>query len=276
MERGRLRRAVRQPLRQRGDEDQRHRQGVPRAASSPNPDRPNVFEGQAIVFEGPEDYHDRIEDPNLGIDEQSVLVIRNCGPVGYPGSAEVVNMQPPAALLKRASRRCRRMGDGRQSGTSGVAVDPERLAGGGGRRRARAAEDRRPDPHRPQHAQGRRAAAGRRSWRRAAPPGSRPSCRTRRRGRRSTAAMVGQLGSGGCLEPATLYPEHPGNARREPATTTEDGDQGPAGPAARAASPDPDELAWPASRRQDRLRDRRRRRASAARPRSPSPPRARR
>ena len=66
-----------------------------------NPDRPNVFEGRAIVFEGPEDYHARIEDPSLEIEEQSVLVIRNCGPVGYPGSAEVVNMQPPAALLKK-------------------------------------------------------------------------------------------------------------------------------------------------------------------------------
>ena len=66
-----------------------------------DPGRPNVFEGSAVVFEGPEDYHARIEDPALGIDENSLLVIRNCGPVGYPGSAEVVNMQPPAALLKR-------------------------------------------------------------------------------------------------------------------------------------------------------------------------------
>src|SRR3954454_15779780 len=66
-----------------------------------DPAKPNVFEGRAIVFEGPEDYHDRIEDPALGIDEHCVLVIRNCGPVGYPGSAEVVNMQPPAYLLKK-------------------------------------------------------------------------------------------------------------------------------------------------------------------------------
>ena len=128
-----------------------------------NPDRPNVFEGKAIVFEGPEDYHHRIEDPDLGVEEQSVLIIRNCGPVGYPGSAEVVNMQPPAALLKRGIDTLPTMGDGRQSGTSGSPVDPERVAGGGGRRRAGAAEDRRPHPHRPQHAQGRRAAAGRRT-----------------------------------------------------------------------------------------------------------------
>ena len=78
-----------------------------RSRYCPRPDHPASFEGKAIVFEGPEDYHDRIEDPSLGIDEHCVLVIRNCGPVGYPGSAEVVNMQPPAALIKAGSRRCR-------------------------------------------------------------------------------------------------------------------------------------------------------------------------
>ena len=72
-----------------------------RARFLSHPDRPNVFEGRAVVFEGPEDYHERIEDPALDIQEQSVLVIRNCGPVGYPGSAEVVNMQPPAAAAVR-------------------------------------------------------------------------------------------------------------------------------------------------------------------------------
>ena len=100
-----------------------------------NPDRPNVFEGKAIVFEGPEDYHHRIEDPDLGVEEQSVLIIRNCGPVGYPGSAEVVNMQPPAALLKRGVMTLPTMGDGRQSGTSGspsiLNVSPEAAVGGG-------------------------------------------------------------------------------------------------------------------------------------------------
>jgi len=100
-----------------------------------NPDRPNVFEGKAIVFEGPEDYHDRIDDPDLGVEEQSVLIIRNCGPVGYPGGAEVVNMQPPAAMLKRGISALPTMGDGRQSGTSGspsiLNVSPEAAIGGG-------------------------------------------------------------------------------------------------------------------------------------------------
>jgi dihydroxy-acid dehydratase len=100
-----------------------------------NPDRPNVFEGKAIVFEGPEDYHARIEDPDLGVEEQSVLVIRNCGPVGYPGSAEVVNMQPPASLLLKGINALPTMGDGRQSGTSGspsiLNVSPEAVVGGG-------------------------------------------------------------------------------------------------------------------------------------------------
>ena len=100
-----------------------------------NPDRPNVFEGKAIVFEGPEDYHHRIEDPDLGVEEQSVLIIRNCGPVGYPGSAEVVNMQPPAALMKQGVMTLPTRGDGRQSGTSGspsiLNVSPEAAVGGG-------------------------------------------------------------------------------------------------------------------------------------------------
>jgi dihydroxy-acid dehydratase len=87
------------------------------------------------VFEGPEDYHHRIEDPGLGVEEQSVLIIRNCGPVGYLGSAEVVNMQRPASLLKRGVITLPTMGDGRQSGTSGSPsipnVSPEAAVGGG-------------------------------------------------------------------------------------------------------------------------------------------------
>ena len=94
-----------------------------------------MFEGKAIVFEGPEDYHHRIEDPDLGVEDQSVLIIRNCGPVGYPGSAEVVNMQPPAAMLKRGIMALPTMGDGRQSGTSAspsiLNVSPEAAVGGG-------------------------------------------------------------------------------------------------------------------------------------------------
>lgn len=84
-----------------------------------NPHDPDAFEVRAIVFEGPEDYHQRIESPNLGCDESCILVIRGCGPVGYPGGAEVVNMQPPAALIKRGIMELPCLGDGRQSGTSG-------------------------------------------------------------------------------------------------------------------------------------------------------------
>lgn len=100
-----------------------------------NPEHPNVMDLKAFVFEGPEDYHDRIEDPALGIDEQSILVIRNSGPVGYPGGAEVVNMQPPAYLLNKGIDTLPTMGDGRQSGTSAspsiLNVSPESVVGGG-------------------------------------------------------------------------------------------------------------------------------------------------
>jgi len=99
-----------------------------------NPDDPNAFEGRAIVFEGPEDYHARIEDPTLAIDEDCILVMRGVGPKGFPGSAEVVNMQPPAYLLKRGVAELPTLGDGRQSGTSGAPsilhVSPEAAAGG--------------------------------------------------------------------------------------------------------------------------------------------------
>jgi len=95
----------------------------------------NAFEGRAIVFDGPEDYHHRINDASLGIDERSILFIRNCGPVGYPGSAEVVNMQPPDDLIKRGITELPCVGDGRQSGTSAspsiLNASPEAAVGGG-------------------------------------------------------------------------------------------------------------------------------------------------
>src|SRR5688500_18913429 len=95
----------------------------------------NVFEGRAVVFDGSDDYRTRINDPSLGIDERSVLVIRGAGPLGWPGSAEVVNMQPPDALLKRGISSLPTLGDGRQSGTSDspsiVNASPESAAGGG-------------------------------------------------------------------------------------------------------------------------------------------------
>ncbi len=87
-----------------------------------------MFEGKAIVFEGPEDYHARIEDPDLGVEEHSVLVIRNCGPVGYPGSAEVVNMQPPGRAAEAGRRSA--ADDGRRPAIRHLRqpVDPERHA----------------------------------------------------------------------------------------------------------------------------------------------------
>jgi dihydroxy-acid dehydratase len=106
-----------------------------RARFLSNPKDPDAFEGRAIVFEGPEDYHHRIDDPKLKIDEHSILFIRGTGPIGYPGGAEVVNMQPPAALLKKGVHALPCVGDGRQSGTSGspsiLNASPEAAAGGG-------------------------------------------------------------------------------------------------------------------------------------------------
>ena len=96
---------------------------------------PNAFEGRAVVFDGPEDYHRRIDDPSLKIDEHTILFMRGTGPIGYPGSAEVVNMRPPAALIKRGVTSLACVGDGRQSGTSGspsiLNASPEAAAGGG-------------------------------------------------------------------------------------------------------------------------------------------------
>ena len=99
------------------------------------PGHENIFEGRAIVFDGPEDYHKNINNPDLNIDENCILVIRGTGPVGYPGSAEVVNMQPPDALIKAGIKELPCIGDGRQSGTSGspsiLNASPESAAGGG-------------------------------------------------------------------------------------------------------------------------------------------------
>src|SRR5262249_58587243 len=100
-----------------------------------NPKNPNAFEGRAVVFDGPEDYHKRIEDPALDIDEYTMLFMRGAGTIGYPGSAEVVNMQPPAALIRQGITSLPCIGDGRQSGTSAspsiVNASPEAAVGGG-------------------------------------------------------------------------------------------------------------------------------------------------
>jgi dihydroxy-acid dehydratase len=99
-----------------------------------NPDDLNAFEGPVVVFDGPEDYHHRIDDPALGITEQTLLVMRGAGPVGYPGAAEVVNMRPPAYLIKKGITALACIGDGRQSGTSGspsiLNASPEAATGG--------------------------------------------------------------------------------------------------------------------------------------------------
>ena len=169
-----------------------------------NPAHPNVFEGKAIVFEGPEDYHDRIEDPDLGVEDQSVLIIRNCGPVGYPGGAEVVNMQPPAAMLKRGINALPTMGDGRQSGTSGspsiLNVSPEAAVGGGlallktGDRIRIDLNTQKVDVLLPEgELEARRAA-----W-------TAPELLNKTPWEEIYRSMIGQQGAGACLEPATLY-----------------------------------------------------------------------
>ncbi len=169
-----------------------------------DPAHPNVFEGKAVVFEGPEDYHARIEDPALGADEHTVLVIRNCGPVGYPGGAEVVNMQPPATLLLKGVETLPTMGDGRQSGTSGspsiLNVSPEAAVGGGlallktGDPIRIDLNTRKVDVLIPESD----LAARRAAW-------EAPKLQHMTPWEEIQRGMVGQLGTGACLEPATLY-----------------------------------------------------------------------
>lgn len=100
-----------------------------------DPNDPDAFEGRAIVFDGPEDFHRRIDDPSLQIDEHCILVMRGTGPVGYPGAAEVVNMRPPNYLIKKGVHALPCIGDGRQSGTSAspsiLNASPEAAVGGG-------------------------------------------------------------------------------------------------------------------------------------------------
>ena len=168
------------------------------------PGAENSFEARAIVFDGPEDYHARIDDPALEIDERCILVMRGCGTVGYPGSAEVVNMAPPAALVKRGVTSLPCMGDGRQSGTSAspsiLNMSPESAAGGGlalmrtGDRVRVDLNARRIDLliDEPELARRRQEAIPE------VPPSQTPWQELYRQ-------FVGQLSTGGCLEPATLY-----------------------------------------------------------------------
>src|SRR5262249_30762619 len=100
-----------------------------------NPKDKDAFEGRAVVFEGPEDYHHRIDDPSLKIDEQALLFMRGAAASGYPAAGEVENMQPPAALIKKGITSLPCIGDGRQSGTSGspsiLNASPEAAVNGG-------------------------------------------------------------------------------------------------------------------------------------------------
>ena len=169
-----------------------------------NPADPDAFVARAIVFEGPEDYHARIEDPSLGIDESCILVIRYTGPLGFPGSAEVVNMQPPTALIRRGITALPTLGDGRQSGTADAPsilnASPEAAAGGnlailrtGDRIRIDLANARVDVQLSEQEIAARRAAL---------PPLHLESQTPWQEIYRST---VGQLDSGGCMELAIKY-----------------------------------------------------------------------
>jgi dihydroxy-acid dehydratase len=168
------------------------------------PGEENSFEARAIVFEGPEDYHSRINDPSLNIDENCILVIRGNGTVGYPGSAEVVNMAPPAELLKQGIDELPCLGDGRQSGTSAspsiLNMSPE-SAVGGGISLLKTNDKLRIDLNMrkvdvlisEQELQDRQKQ-------------SKPSFpKSQTPWQEIYRSMVGQLSTGGCLEPATLY-----------------------------------------------------------------------
>ncbi len=163
-----------------------------------------VFEGRAVVFEGPEDYHDRINDPALEIDERSVLFIRGVGCVGYPGSAEVVNMQPPDEMLRAGVTHLPTVGDGRQSGTSEspsiLNASPEAVVGGGlaflqtGDRVRLDLDASRMD-----------AVVDAEEWEARKEAWTPPGVVNETPWQEIYRAHVGQLGTGGCLELATAY-----------------------------------------------------------------------
>ena len=174
-----------------------------------NPKDPNAFEGRAIVFDGPEDYHKRIDDPSLEIDASCLLFMRGTGPVGYPGGAEVVNMRPPSYLIKKGVTALPCIGDGRQSGTSGspsiLNASPEAATG----RRPRPPEDRRPRAHRPEQAHRRHPdlqGGVRRPARCAAGPAAATTTRrTRRPWQEIQRGLVDEFSEGMVLKPAVKY-----------------------------------------------------------------------
>jgi dihydroxy-acid dehydratase len=172
-----------------------------------NPQHPGVFEGKAVVFDGPEDYHARIDDPDLEVDENSFLFIRYCGPVGYPGAPEVVNMRPPKKLIEKGIRALPTIGDGRQSGTSEspsiLNASPE-AAVGGNLAILRTGDRVRLDLHArrldvllsEEEIARRRAELAKRP--KPVPPSQTPWQEIYR-------SLVGQLSTGACLEPAVLH-----------------------------------------------------------------------
>lgn len=187
-----------------------------RAKYLEHPDHPGVFEGRAIVFDGPEDYHEKIDDPELDVDEDCFLFIRNCGPVGYPGAAEVVNMRPPVKLMKQGIKALPTVGDGRQSGTSEspsiLNASPEAAVGGNlaiienGDRIRFDLHNRKLDIL----LSAEEIAARREKAKPVIPPSQTPWQEIQR-------SMVGQLATGACLEPAVLHlrvVETHGNPRR--------------------------------------------------------------
>jgi dihydroxy-acid dehydratase len=175
-----------------------------RRAYLSEPGDENAFEARAIVFDGPEDYRARIDDPSLEIDERCILVMRGCGTLGYPGSAEVVNMAPPAELVKRGVTSLPCMGDGRQSGTSAspsiLNMSPESAAGGG-LALMRTGDRVRVDlnARRVELLVDEAELARRRAQEAPSVPASQTPWQEIYR------QFVGQLSTGGCLEPATLY-----------------------------------------------------------------------
>lgn len=168
------------------------------------PGREGVLEARAVVFEGPEDYHDRINDPDLAVDERTILFIRGVGCVGYPGSAEVVNMQPPDALIREGVRHLPTAGDGRQSGTSEspsiLNASPE-SAVGGGLAHLQTGDMVRLDLN----ASTMDALVDEEEWRRRAEAWEKPELRSQTPWQEIYRTHVGQLADGGCLELATAY-----------------------------------------------------------------------
>ena len=163
-----------------------------------------VFEARAVVFEGPEDYHDRLNDPELDIDERTILFIRGVGCVGYPGSAEVVNMQPPDEIIRRGINHLPTVGDGRQSGTSEspsiLNASPEAAVGGG------LAHLKTGDMVRLDLNAGRLdALVPEEEWRKRMDAWRPPALEHQTPWQEIYRTHVGQLADGGCLELATAY-----------------------------------------------------------------------